>query len=657
KTSQWEITCGGFTTWLNNKNALIGAEVQSYLKSKNWSTDCYLGVLYRLNKNCDYNFNIVSKNDSNAQYSPSQLAQRLNNLIALYGKGSNKYQFFEEFRNIKETRLEYYLTARQFTDHIKYIQYCFDLNGSDNNKKPGPYNEIIAAYKCIAAFGYTPYYKTKSGKIVKTLAEVENLSSDEKRAELNSGTLADFLAVLHQENPDLKLNQKYTYELETEKYLKCICRINNGDNRVRRFEEAVRKTHDSVKSFKGLLAQAVSMKVIVALLGLVPITLLALYFLFVGLPFISNPLEPFNQTIFSVLLILCVLICFGLSEGEGGCIGNLIIGAIAALALYYGLKWTLGILMPMARYILAGLLALYAFWLLKSCFLNFSIKSGNATSLGTDELVVAPLHFAFRSTQDISDFIPTVAVRVKPYEEKLRNNIKSIRRKTVLAVITSILLIGMIYLMGGKNIIQTRSAAEVETLLKGTWNGEFEGRPATLIINKVDTEAKTIQGMMYVKFKSLAKEEVSGTYINESTLTVNLKDDVSNGILDGNYTIYVDETNKKLLCNYVNTKTDKNISFELTKDENAAPVETSTPTQRSETTSKTGKAVKNNADIKTKSIDKSSVKSNANDKAETSVQPSQENDGYSAQTKQQTTPEPQPKEPERRGGFRLEPIE
>ncbi len=592
--TKWEITCGGFTKWVNSRNGMIAAEVEKYLQQRKWATECYPGVLYLLNKQCDYNYKIVTDaNDPNAQFTPAQLAARLNKLVSDYGNDSDKYAFFQEFMNIDGSRLEQYLMVRGFGNQINYIKYCFDLKDQTNTSKPGPYNKIIAAYKCIAGMGATPYYICGSKKLT-SLADVNKLTNTEKKNEYTGRQLGNWLTIFFQENPDLNKNMAYTYELETEKYLKYIEGFHSSDYNVSRFRQAVDKTEACVDKIYSLRKHVLTLRWVVILLGLVPLVGLALYSLIMGLPFDGNPLETFNSTVFAILFIICTIGFFALSEGEGGCIGELIWGGLIALAIYWGLYFILKLLMPFAGYIVAGLLLLYAWKIYSACIGSVSI-SNTTDLLGNDELVVEPLHFAFKSNESISQFTPTVALKTENEETYLENVIKKIKKKTLWSVVTSILISSLLLFMGAaKGLSFSSSNTEIATILEGSWNGEFQGKAATLEINNVNEKTGEVNGTMYVKFKKLAEEVVVGTAKDGDQITLELKDDVQNGVLDGTYTIAVDKKTGVMSGHYYNSKTGTEVDFQLTKNDSydgdqdyvETPVEKATSKKESNTSKK-----------------------------------------------------------------------
>ena len=652
--SKWEITSGGLIKWLYTRNAMIAGEVEAFIKKSDWKTECWPGVLYRLNKNCDYNFKIVSANSKDAQFTPKQLAERLNRLLHSYGKNSKNYIFFEDFALMKGRQLEYYLDARGLSKSKNYIQYCFNLNSSDNTKKPGPYNELIAAYKCIAGLGATPSYKTKDGKIVTTIADVEKLPTAVKQAELRDGTLKEFLTVLFQENPNLNLSTKYTYELETEKYLRCLAKIDSGNYYVKRFDDAVEKTENCVKRVKSLRNNVVFMRILVVVLALLPLAFFALYFIFAGLPFTESPLTPFNSTVFGIMVVVFTIAWFGISDGDGGCIGELIWGVITALAVYWGLHFILKWILPYSGYILGGLIGLYAWRIAKSTL--FAVKLGDNTAvLGTDELVVAPLHFAYRSSQSIGNFTPTAALATQTEEAYLSANIKTARKKTAWAVVASVLLAVLLGLLNGGKLgeIAATSSADVEKRLVGSWNGEFQGRPATLFISSVT--GNKVEGTMFVKFKRLAKENFSGVWSKDSELTLTLEDVNTNGILDGVYSISIAGESNEMTCRYSNKTSGKTVDFTLKKDENATPPANTTETSTSTSTPiQTGAKTKPSTSPSTAS--KASSQEPANNSGSQTSQTSQRHGSETTRqsTKTRTEEQTTPASNNRGGGFKFQ---
>ena len=142
-----------------------------------------------------------------------------------------------------------------------------------------------------------------------------------------------------------------------------------------------------------------------------------------------------------------------------------------------------------------------------------------------------------------------------------------------------------------KGLSFSSSDTEIATMLKGSWNGEFQGNAATLVIDNVDEKTGEVDGTMFVKFKNLAQESVSGTVKDGDKITLELKDNVQNGVLDGTYNIYVDKSAGTMECQYRNSKTGKEVGFTLTKDGSAENVADEADVV--ETTSKKNSSKKN----------------------------------------------------------------
>ena len=121
---------------------------------------------------------------------------------------------------------------------------------------------------------------------------------------------------------------------------------------------------------------------------------------------------------------------------------------------------------------------------------------------------------------------------------------------------------------------------------------------------------------MFVKFKNLAQESVSGTAKDGDKITLELKDNVQNGVLDGTYNIYVDKSAGTMECQYRNSKTGKEVGFTLTKDGSAENVANEADVV--ETTSKKSSSKKNENSQKSETSNSSSDASSNTQATETS---------------------------------------
>lgn len=115
--------------------------------------------------------------------------------------------------------------------------------------------------------------------------------------------------------------------------------------------------------------------------------------------------------------------------------------------------------------------------------------------------------------------------------------------------------------------------------LKGNWNGEFQRRPATLIIDSVANDS--IFGYMIVNWKySLEKHRLKGTmaeHTNDYSLTLDDVDANKRANLNGSYAITVKKDAPTVMNgSYANYDTRKHVSFELRRGENAVIEEPAT---------------------------------------------------------------------------------
>ena len=109
------------------------------------------------------------------------------------------------------------------------------------------------------------------------------------------------------------------------------------------------------------------MRVLLGILCFIPILAFAVALCFYGLPFTENPLSGFSVGSIVTMGIIFGILIFVTSDFEN-LIGSAILGFIVGAIIYYTVYFVLDLIMPYAHYVLAGLLLLLAYYLMKSCY-------------------------------------------------------------------------------------------------------------------------------------------------------------------------------------------------------------------------------------------------------------------------------------------------
>ena len=178
--------------------------------------------------------------------------------------------------------------------------------------------------------------------------------------------------------------------------------------------------------------------------------------------------------------------------------------------------------MPYAHYVLAGLLLLLAYYLMKSCYFKLPVERrlhDHLLNPGFEETGLETLHFAFKASVG-THFESSIASRFLQNDGKLKE-------------------------------------------LVGTWEGTFEGRNATLDITTANSEG--LKATIHVQYTNLTNEALTGT-VNTVTNTIHFDDVYKNGTLDGQYNgTFTGDGMDAFEGTYENYTTKKQVNFSFKK--------------------------------------------------------------------------------------------
>ena len=224
--------------------------------------------------------------------------------------------------------------------------------------------------------------------------------------------------------------------------------------------------------------------------------------------------------------------------------------------------------MPYAHYVLAGLLLLLAYYLMKSCYLKLPVERRSHEHLlnpGFEETGLEPLHFAFKADVG-THFESSIGDESAQYAKYLKD---CIRKFSYRAILSMVVVGWLAYLfmqytpafgLDASRFLQ--NDGKIKELV-GTWTGTFEGRDATLNITNASSEG--LKATIHVQYKNLTNEELKGS-VNTVTNTIHFDDVHKNGTLDGQYNgSFSGDGMDAFEGTYENYTTKKQVKFSFTK--------------------------------------------------------------------------------------------
>jgi len=582
-----------FYTWLKARDKKIFEKFQGETDDIN-APDAIWCLLYNLDLRRSYELTL-SIDDGPCHKTDHEIAELINyHAIRYYciNKGESKTDedhlsesFIYSLRHFDNSRLYYYLKSKGvFQKQIDWIRYCYDLDSKTNTRKCTPYYESTATWKVIKGLmgkdNNPIYFFPKSNKFVRSLNEVTSISRSEIQYETDEGFLALWLTVFFHEDPYADLSKKYSFEKLADKYLGFIKRIYPGYETVRRYniarDEVVGKAVRTKRSVRTLIF----LRIMAGVLFILPLVSLMVALAYWGLPFGDNPMPRYTS--FIIILGIAIGILLFLYDSSDGFLSSIFGGIFVAFLIYYGVYLLLSLLLPLAHWLIIGLLAALAVYIFRKCFLQLPLEISSHRHLFTpsgdiDNLIVQPLFFAFKSDD---------LIYRNQYSNEYSNyiyDLRSKRNKLLKYFIPSILIVAaLIFLMvkitpelGGKQIVTIETRIES---MKGSWSGTFDSRIAEMQISEASEE--NISAEISVKFNNIVTESFTGKYSKKTNSIVFNDKNRGNGILDGYFSGTVNEDFNLYKGTYRNYTTGKEFEFEFSMKPGAAPEETSVNNQK-----------------------------------------------------------------------------
>lgn len=330
----------------------------------------------------------------------------------------------------------------RFDAQDRWMKYCTDYNGTDNSRKYGPYDRQIAMMKAVSGFGYVPEYRFSDGTVTRNVSELDSYrkrsGAETVRQAMRSGFLYAWIAVQYQENPKANLKPKYSYEKLTRDYVEKLGQCNPDEVAFRRYRTA-RSSVEKSGSFQPVLLLGLLQYVFIAA-GML-LFLVSLGFLAVGIfnePWIQD--TWLRKQVYLMLgpVIFCLLLNQFFSEDRiFGFFESIVCFFISMGVLYIASRLLLWRLVPYIT--LLGTLGFAAYFFFRLVPRN----EGSAELLSMrkadfEQLVLEPLHFAFRS--DDASFRSSLEANGDYYRDCYKESLAGKTGPLILALITSFIL-------------------------------------------------------------------------------------------------------------------------------------------------------------------------------------------------------------------------
>lgn len=568
-----DIRRPAFIKWIEYRDKNVAARIRTVFDGwKMTAGASSWGVLFC----CSRSVNFQLGWDQNTMYTYQHIGEALNKAIdATFNP--NEYSAAEQsrlndiynyVRSIKGTVLYFYLKSKGTYDSwIDFIEYCFDINSKDNRKKPAPYNEKVATYKCIQGMGVEPFYRTASGKILTKPQDAKKLSRSELKTELSDKRgLKEWLTVFYQEDNKLDLTRQFAFEKKTDQYMQFLASLDDDLPEVGRYQYATAQVQGAINGAKRQYGAMVAVRILLALLCFVPLATLVVVLCVLGFPFEGNIMKGhfwgFTEvTTFILFIPMCIMT--GL---DGKLIGEVICSWIVAAILYWLLYLLMAFLVPVAPYAIALILVVVGWLILKKCYIDLPLNQSdmNAFTDGSrlDDILAQPLHYTFHPTSGTFD--SPIIDEAKAYENTLSANLKKLLWWAIPTMVITAGLFALMVALTPRLMAQQSITSSHIPHMVGTWKGYFNGK--TSLLDITSASADNVEGVIHVRFKQVANEKVAGS-INTEKKTMFLRDQVKNNVLDGTYNCtFTDETYSAMKGTYYNSKSGAKVEFEYSRE-------------------------------------------------------------------------------------------
>jgi serine/threonine protein kinase len=590
-----DLRSESFLVWLAARDKRIAAKIRTELKGCDLeSSSTTYAVLYNLSPKVSFTLQL-DEEANDYYFTHTQVAHYFNHELMVYchsreGDANHDYAAYllGMLSKLDGSRLYFYLKSKGvYDDKIEWINYCFELDSKDNQRKAGPYTWIVATFKMIKGLGAQPfYYLQASQKTLLSPDDLKTMAPKEVKAELESGYLKEWLTVFFQEDPQKDLSEKFSYEQETIKYLEFIERLDSKDADVQNYKLAAGSVNKQVRKLQLRVLLLTLMRLTLGVVSVFPLLLSAGALFYFGLPeYDKNPLTLVNIPAVAVMGVLFAVLLY-ITSSSRNIIGSLLMGCVLGALLYYAVYFVLELQYNPNHYltwlkanqIIGVVLLILAYSTIRTCYFKLPVGRKTHQHLlhpGFEERYLEPLHFTFRADAG-SSFTSSIGMELDEYDDYLRSSVAKFFYRSIFSLIV----------VGFLAFLSVRYAPAILPQLKvllrehlsesynpvGVWEGTFDGRDAVLDIT--ESTAAGVKAVIRVNYKTVNEEALTGQ-LNSAERSIRLDDvERTNSRLDGFYqgTFSSDESGEILDGVYENYTTKKTVTFSFRKQ--AVPDET-----------------------------------------------------------------------------------
>ncbi len=565
------LSNGNLTLWLAYTNRSLADKIQALINEDLSTKAKQKQILYTLDGEVGLNLSYSGEEDF------AYTHEEIGKLIAKRISEKDKY-IFSDLQST-DSDIMCYFRARGWQSLTSEVSFYFAKKR--NEGKIVPYTQGIGAFKFVSHILETdtiPFYA--NGKELYSIDDIKKLSGKTLHEELNHGHLKDWLAVKHQERNSLKTWDQYRGELMD--YMEVLGSLNKKDEKYLRYKAASDKIVSLIKKNKRKDSAYFFWKFALPALMLA----VAAYTAFLAL---TNPLGAVNSSLSlkfweapKTLYYISVvgLFVFNLIRSfrfMGALFRALFMGVPLSIALYYAGYGFMGYALPYLPYIITGVCVLVpAYFIYRGFKINsYTGKSIRANLYNKKNPVIAQeiLQHTFKSNN--STFTSSKSSMYQQYANERRWVKRELWKFNGIGIAASIVL--LVALMLFHPVVKTQNqlasllpsihmpsfntgSGNDAKLMKGEWDGTFEGRAAHLEITS--TENKAFEGNITIQYEKPVTQKISGSVRGKKVSMQDLLD-IS---FKGDYAGELDASGKAFKGTYTLSKTKGKFPFEFSKN-------------------------------------------------------------------------------------------
>ena len=230
------ITDGRLLSWMYSHEDRMACEsLRIMTEGKEYSKTLAYKVLYNVDRTTAF--------DLRGANTPAKVGALLAEKLKQWQSVSDE-EFAKDINDFcgKDGRFLFYAQLHGWSKQIHECNRCFDIKSDENHCRLGFYDLRVAAYRFCRILDTTPSYLLPSGKVLDNGNKLEHEVAAEMSAEINKGSLMQWLAVFFHENPYEDFSQEYSYEKSLEKWILAIGSIDPQQNYFRRYVKAKDET-------------------------------------------------------------------------------------------------------------------------------------------------------------------------------------------------------------------------------------------------------------------------------------------------------------------------------------------------------------------------------------------------------------------------------